>query len=42
MVCQLSSKQENRVCISGEFSKEHILNFDMPQGSILGQRGYTM
>ena len=34
--------RKNRVCISGEFSKEHILNFGLPQGSILGPRGYTM
>ena len=34
--------RKNRVWIYGEFSKEHILNFGLPQGSILGQRGYIM
>ena len=34
--------RKNRVCISGEFSKEYILNFGLPQGSILVPRGYTM
>ncbi|XP_072039764.1 uncharacterized protein [Amphiura filiformis] len=34
--------RKNRVCISGQFSNEHVLNFGLPQGSILGPRGYTM
>ena len=34
--------RKNRVSISGKFSQEQVLNFGLPQGSILGPRGYTM
>ena len=31
-----------RVCISGDFLTEHVMNFGLPQWSILGSNGYTM
>ena len=34
--------KENHVCISSGVSKEHILNFGLPQGSNLGPLGYSM
>ena len=30
------------VCLAGEFSAEHVMSFGLPQGSILGPRGYLM
>ena len=34
--------RRNRVTVSGAYSLEHIMDFGLPQGSVIGPMGFSM